>query len=59
MGKTTCYYDTSDPEVKSYCDAFQRNHGKKTIESVKPATIIATAVVERYEVDTEEQLSLF
>lgn len=70
MGKTSCFYEESDPEAKEYCAAYIRNHSAVVASPVAKNTdvpINMPPVVEVTEVkckventeDSGGQLSLF
>lgn len=65
MGKGNCFYNETDPAVKTYCAAYQRNHFKGT-SSERVVDAIVPDEVEAYKEKVEElieqedgQFSLF
>ncbi len=61
MGRKDCFYEQMDPEVKTYCNCYQRNQSKdKDVDREKNA-ISREEVEDELEVASfeEGQLSLF
>lgn len=45
QGKTTCYYDKTDPEAKEYCQSYLRHHRQPAIiaqveDKVSPIEVV-------------------